>query len=119
MSDPKAASRFGEIYNSTNKAVLTYIPLEDCELMPESVFVIDGADEHGVVYEYDAAPDYAAPMIVLEHELKFDENGIYRSGWMVIGSEALMSVVKRNENGVMTGMVYRVPEEIVRSIYPR
>ena len=95
------------------------ISLEDCELILESVRLIGEADDMGVVYEFEIAPN-RAPIIIVEQEirsLEFDDDGIYRSGWGVDPDGwAYISVVKRNESGAMTGMVYRVPPEVVRAL---
>jgi hypothetical protein len=98
------------------------IVLEDCILIPESVKIIGEADEYGVVYEFDAAIEAAPqPIIILEHDIKddenFDENGIFRNSWVIdLDGWGYLSVVIRDENGVLTGMVYKVPEEIVREL---
>lgn len=98
------------------------IPIKNCELLPESVKSISEPDEYGVVYSYEATPN-ASPFIItentLEQEIEFSENEIYRVSWMVddINECAFMLVIKRNENDELTGMVYRVPEEIVNGLW--
>jgi hypothetical protein len=98
------------------------IALEYCILIPESVKIIDSVDEHGVVYEFDAAIEASpVPFIVLEQDVRdnnnFDDHGVFRDSWVIdIDGLGYLSVVKRDENDVLTGMVYRVPEEIVSAL---
>ena len=47
---------------------------------------------------------------------EFDENGIYREGFMenrgYDGTEIYIPVLKCDESGVYTGMIYRVPKNL-------
>lgn len=80
------------------------VPLEECELIPESVETLNG------VYEY-AAGGASVRFVIVEDALAFDENGVYRSGfWGGDGDEILISVIRRGDDGVLTGMTYKAPK---------
>jgi len=100
------------------------IPLDECELVPESVkIVVD-------VYVYDIGPESFETNIFPitsafeitdtgvrrtgQGEIEFDEDGVYR---MAFGDDAgdgdergFLVVIKRGGDGTMTGMVYRTPQ---------
>jgi len=99
------------------KSPWRFIPLEDCEVIPESVKTLGEPDEYGTLYMFEATQN-SAPMVIIEQDIaNIDETGIYRSGWMIdLDGSGIMLVVKRDENGVLTGMVYRVPPEVVSAM---
>ena len=86
------------------------IPLESCELVEESV-------EHVTdVYEVQLPDGDTSWIRNLDKltESDFDEHGIYRSGFQgCLGGCVYLPVIRREADGTFTGMLYRVPEELV------
>lgn len=83
------------------------LPLEKCELVEESVETVTDA------YEIDLGT-YAHTIIIYD-EMEFDENGIWRGVHtrdLSAGGEVYIPIIKRDANGVYTGMLYRVPQEL-------
>lgn len=85
------------------------LPLEDCELLVESIQTVTD------VYEVDVGG--GTSWIYIDDINEFDKDGIYRGGTRgnitIHGDyEIYIPVVKRDENGNYTGMLYRVPEDL-------
>ncbi len=83
----------------------TTLPLEDCELLEDSVEDVTGKEV------YEARIGTGISFLRDFDMLEFDENGVYRSGYGEDGGEVYMPVLKKEE-GRLYGMVYRVPEEL-------
>lgn len=85
-----------------------HLPLEECELLEETVETVTNVYEYNIGTITDQVPIY--------DEMEFDENGICRNGIRGEHTEdgyvMYMPVIRRDENGVYTGMVYRVPEDL-------
>lgn len=94
--------------NSKIKDYYMALPLEQCELLVESVETVTDV--------YEVRLEGSISWIRYFDELEFDENGIHKSGYQgdytADGYEVYIPVLKRDENGVYTGMIYRVPEEL-------
>ena len=102
-------------FNATNDFIMN-IPLDDLELIPESVKTFTE------VYEFDLVGDGARPMWFQLFDFMedyFDENGILareRSSWSMWDDETWsILVIKRNNDGTFTGMVYLVPQELIEA----
>ena len=87
---------------------LMNVPLEECELRPESVVVFTD------MFEY--APRNNSHLMLFRTPIEgisFDENGIFRhhSGLIDVRDESksFLVVIKQNDDGTLTGMVYDVP----------
>ena len=80
------------------------LPLEKCELLEESV--------EPVTDVYEARMGTGSTRLTLHDGIEFDEDGIWRGGWMQSGGQVYIPVIRRNVDGTYTGMVYRVPEEL-------
>ena len=85
------------------------LPLEKCELLEESVETVTDV--------YEVRTRTTTSWITLYDEMEFDENGIHRAG--IRGDtaddgtyEIYLPVIRRDADGVYTGMIYRVPEEL-------
>lgn len=85
------------------------LPLEGCELLEETVETVTD------IYEYNIGT--VTDQTAIYDGMEFDGDGIHRDG--IRGEHTddggyvmYMPVIKRDENGVYTGMVYRVPEEL-------
>jgi len=111
------------------------IPLDECELVPDSVRAVtvnyyyvsaqgmrgrapdsDDADMYYYWYKTDRTSVYAHGISFYEDEAAFDEDGIWRFNW---GDHAgdndergFVAVIRRNDDGTMTGMVYRTPKRV-------
>ena len=83
------------------------LPLEECELLEEAVETVTD------VYEVDFGT--SAHRITDFDKMEFGEDGIWRAGFSEVGCEVYISVIERDRNGVYTGMVYRVPENLLYS----
>ncbi len=79
------------------------IPLEQCELVPESVKIVTD------VYEYEAGDSLARSFEIKKNEIEFDQDGVFRGTWWEIDEAGFVMVI-RNDNGVLTGMIYKVPK---------
>jgi hypothetical protein len=81
------------------------IPLEECELVPDSVkTVTDG-------YEYQGEGWFIGGGVGGPAEyMEFDADGVFRSGIVGDNGGTLIIVFKRGEDGTVTGMLYRAPE---------
>ena len=80
------------------------LPLEDCELMEDSVEAVTD------VYEFSLG--ILTRVITLNENMEFDEDGIWRGGPATSSDQVYIPVIQRNADGTYTGMVYRVPEEL-------
>lgn len=80
------------------------LPLEDCELMEDSVEAVTD------VYEFSLG--VLTRIITLNENMEFDEDGIWRDGPATRSDQVYIPVIRRNVDGTYTGMVYRVPEEL-------
>lgn len=81
------------------------LPLEQCELVPESVKAVTD------VYEYGTNENRAR--FEIRDGMEFDENGIYRGGMIAGGlGEKYVMVIERSPDGELTGMLYRLPAEL-------
>jgi hypothetical protein len=89
---------------------LNNIPLEENNLVPESVQVLTDVCENGIVYEF-LVSGALFPLVILENDLYFDEYGVFRGDMIIIYPEGYIAVARRGNDGVLTGMVYRIPEE--------
>ena len=61
---------------------------------------------------YEARMGTGSTRLTLHDGIEFDEDGIWRGGWMQSGGQVYIPVIRRNVDGTYTGMVYRVPEEL-------
>jgi len=86
------------------------INLEEAELLPESIKIISDILD-GIIYEFHV-DGFHAPLVIYGYQLEFDENGIawgsFMSDFLVSDRKVYFSVIKRGDDGVLTGMVYRV-----------
>jgi len=81
------------------------IPLEELELIPESVQVVTD------VFEYDLGNGLVSIGFLEGAEYPFDENGILRkAGGILDDGRVYLVVIKRDGNDVWTGMVYVAPQ---------
>ncbi len=84
------------------------LPLEKCELLEESVETVTDV--------YEVKLGMSTDWIKINDEMEFNEDGIWRGGTRAdvteAGFEVLIPVIKRDANGVYTGMLYRVPENL-------
>ena len=81
------------------------LPLEDCELIEDSVEAVTD------VYEVPLG-SVVTSIITLNENMEFDEDGIWRGGPATSSDQVYIPVIRRNADGTYTGMVYRVPEEL-------
>ena len=81
------------------------LPLEDCELIEDSVEAVTD------VYEVPLG-SVVTNIITLNEDMEFDEDGIWRGGPATSSDQVYIPVIRRNADGTYTGMVYRVPEEL-------
>ena len=87
------------------------IPLEDCELIPESVQILSD------VWEYNVGGT-TSRFDIYEEYLKFNEDGIFRQGYTGDGDSVVISVIQQNDNGTLTGMLYWIPQHILDAAPP-
>lgn len=80
------------------------LPLEKCELIEESVKIVSEI--------YEIILPSGTSWLEIHDDMEFDESGIYRGGIRGSGVEIYIPVIKRDVNGVYTGMLYRVPEDL-------
>lgn len=91
------------------------IPLDKCEVVPDSVQTL----RYGDTYEYHMGDHLAtAYMPITEKAMDaaaFDENGVFRIGSTLPsdGSDGYIAMIKRNEDGTFTGIVYKVPGQLI------
>jgi len=84
------------------------LSIEQCELVPESVKTVTD------VYEYKMDDIGMELNFIIEDYWEFDENGIFRCGWWTGADwQVYIAVIKRDDNGVLTGMLYRVSEDLL------
>lgn len=84
------------------------IPLEQCEVLEGSV--------ETVTEVYEPQMGGSSCRIEIAADMKFDENGICRTGFSMGEDGAYIPVIRKNEDGSFTGMVYRVPDSLA---YPQ
>ncbi|MGE4485332.1 MAG: hypothetical protein AB7C97_09525 [Oscillospiraceae bacterium] len=96
--------------------LLQSIPLDKCEVRPDSV----QSFTYGDTYEYHTTGDPLATAYypITEESADaalFDENGIFRHGSSLPddGSDGFIAVIVRNADGTFTGMVYKVPGQLI------
>lgn len=91
-----------------HRAYYMNLPLEKCELLEETVKVVTD------VYEVNAGT--CTDLIPIDSWMEFDEDGIWRGGMRGdltdSGYEVYIPVIKRDADGVYTGMIYRVPQAL-------
>lgn len=84
------------------------LPLEQCELVEESVETVTDV--------YEVKLGISTSWITIREEMEFDENGIWRGGtcgdFTADGYEVYIPVIQRDDNGVYTGMLYKVPKRL-------
>ena len=94
--------------NKERREYYASLPLEQCELLEESVETVTDVYEVKLGNHTSWITDF--------DRREFDEDGIYRDGYYEFfgydGSKVYISVLKRDGNGVYTGMIYRVPENL-------
>ncbi|MDD4565227.1 MAG: hypothetical protein PHE79_07125 [Eubacteriales bacterium] len=76
-------------------------PLEQCEFIPESVKPVTD------VYEFEFGGS-GARFDIVENEMEFYEDGIFRCGRWGSDEGWIITVIKRDSNGALTGMSYKV-----------
>ena len=84
------------------------ISLEECKLMTESVRIITD------VFVFDIGNNrpvsiFIEDFITEDGDYPLDEHGIWRIPYGIWDDEGFLVVIKRDGNGVLTGMVYIVP----------
>ncbi|MDR1131440.1 MAG: hypothetical protein LBL15_03375 [Oscillospiraceae bacterium] len=96
--------------------LLRSIPLDKCAVVPDSVQALT----YGDAYEYyslDNQPLNSYIPITQEamDAAPFDENGIFRQGSSLPsdGSDGYIPVIVRNGDDTFTGMVYKVPGQLI------
>ncbi|WP_295733480.1 hypothetical protein [uncultured Oscillibacter sp.] len=84
------------------------LPLEDCELLEESVERVTD------VYEVQIGMGTGMSTSRITHidQMEYDKDGIWRGGIAEIAGEVYIPVIRRETDGGYTGMLYRVPEEL-------
>ena len=107
--------------NEKHEKFLYGIPLDRCEVIADSVKTLT----YGDIYEYQSASfsftaTHYFPITIGSIEAAmdagmFDENGIFRqaSDLPEDGSDGYIAVIKQNENNTFTGMVYKVPGQLI------
>ncbi|NLT63777.1 MAG: hypothetical protein GXY01_04835 [Clostridiales bacterium] len=97
------------------KQLLQSIPLDKCEVVSDSVQALT----YGDTYEYHMgdplSTSYSPIMEEMMDTALFDENGIFRIGSNLPddGSDGYITVIERNGDGAFTGMVYKVPGQLI------
>lgn len=81
------------------------IPIEQCLLVPESVKSVTEVYEYGSEGNSTIFPIYDG--------MVFDEDGYFRCGFYEEGREVFVSVIKRAGDGSLSGMLFRVPENLI------
>ncbi len=84
------------------------LPLEQCELVEESVETVTDV--------YEVKLGISTSWITIQEEMEFDEDGIWRGGtrgdFTADGYQVYIPVIQRDHNGVYTGMLYKVPKNL-------
>ena len=83
------------------------IPLAQCEVLKGSM--------ETVTEVYEPQVGGTSCRIEIRGDMEFDADGIYRNGFFAAGDDMYLPVIRKNEDGSFTGMVYRVPDSL---IYP-
>ena len=103
--------------------LLHSIPLDKCEVVAGSVKIL----AYGDSFEYSMSESHsivstAANFQITEESINsaveqglFDENGIYiiGSNLPIDGSDGYITVIVKNGDGTFTGMVYKVPGQLI------
>ncbi|NLV23057.1 MAG: hypothetical protein GXY49_13945 [Syntrophomonadaceae bacterium] len=98
-----------------HEKLLKSIPLDKCEVVPDSVQALT----YGDTYEYHMGDPLATSYKPITEEsmeaAPFDKNGILRisSSLPDDGSDGHIAVIELNGEGTYTGMVYKVPGELI------
>lgn len=98
-----------------HRLLLQSIPLEQCEVLPDSVQALT----YGNTYEYHMGDPLATSYKPITEEFMdaapFDENGIFRIGSRLPedGSDGYIAVIKRDSDDTFTGMVDRVRGQLI------
>lgn len=101
--------------NEAYKNLLQSIPLDKCEVVPDSVQAL----AYGDTYTYRLGNQQSFSCFPITQEsmaaAPFDENGIFRLGsdLPTNGSDGYFGVIERNGDGTFTGMVYKVPGQLL------
>ncbi len=77
------------------------LPLEDCELLEDTMETVTEVYECAVGYGVTYHRDF--------DKMPFDGDGLFRAGVSHDGDIIYLTVIRRNGDGTYTGMVYRVP----------
>lgn len=96
------------------RKLLQSIPLDKCEVVPDSVQTLT----YGDTYEYHTNPSATGYVQITEESMDaapFDENGIFRqsSTLPADGSDGYIAVIVRNGDDTFTGMVYKVTGQLI------
>ena len=95
--------------------LLQSIPLDQCEVVPDSVQALT----YGDTYEYHMGNPLATSCKPITEEsmetAPFDQNGVLTisSSLPDDGSDGYIGVIERNGDGTFTGMVYKVPGQLI------
>jgi len=88
------------------------IDLDEAELVTDLLIVITDADNGEIEFHIDGFPE---PLVLDESQLVFDEHGIgwgsYMSDFRISDRNVYFVVAERDDDGALTGMVYRVKIE--------
>lgn len=100
--------------NEVYKNLLQSIPLDKCEVVPDSVQTLT----YGDTYEYHLSDSSAGYRPITEESMEaalFDKNGVFRIGSSLPsdGSDGYIAVLERNGDDTFTGMVYKVPGQLI------
>ena len=85
----------------------TNLPLEQCELVEESVETVTDI--------YEVSLESNTCRIIIHDEMEFNEDDIWRGIWSdltVDGYEVYIPVIQLDDNGLYTGMLYKVPKSL-------
>ncbi len=84
------------------------LPLKQCELVAERV--------ESVTDVYAVKLETSTSWITIQEEMEFDESGIWRDGtrgdFIVDGYAVYIPGIKRDYNGLYTGMLNKVPKSL-------
>ncbi len=94
--------------------LLHSIPLDKCEVVPDSVQTLT----YGDTYEYNTTPSSTGYAQITKESMDtapFDETGIFKinSSLPTDGSDGYIAVLERNGDGTFTGIVYKVPGQLI------
>lgn len=101
--------------HEAHEKLLQSIPLDQCEVVPESVQALT----YGETYEYHMGDSLATAYTPITEEAmvaaSFDENGVFKIGSNLPsdGSDGYIAVLERNGDSTFTGMVYKAPGQLI------